>query len=97
MMSLNAVKEFLEKAAQDKELQGEIAVAVKEAEDRIAAVTGVAARHGFQFTPEELSKILESAQGTADSEPTDEELDAVAGGRSAFKRVKYAPGYTPDF
>ena len=83
-MSIEAVNQFLTKVSEDQELQAELATAM-EAEDDRQASTELAAKHGYDFTPEELASEMENRQSEFQSkheanELSEEELEAVAGG-----------------
>jgi len=94
-MSAEAVKEFFDRMAQDEALRDEVIAAVKQADDRNSVTSEIAAKHGFQFTAEELAKILDATQGADKDELTPEELEAVAAGLLVFQQIKFAPPYVP--
>lgn len=94
-MSAQDLKEFLEKIDQDEALRDELTGVVKARDDKEAATAEVAARHGFQFSAEELKRVLDATQGTASSELDEEELDAVAAGFTVFQQIMFAPPYVP--
>ncbi|MGD1913914.1 MAG: Nif11-like leader peptide family natural product precursor [Rivularia sp. (in: cyanobacteria)] len=80
-MSIDAVNQFLEKVAQDSKIQEELAQ-VMEAEDHRQAAVELGAKHGFEFTSEELMTEVEKRQQAAieSGQLSEEELEAVAGG-----------------
>jgi predicted ribosomally synthesized peptide with nif11-like leader len=87
-MSLEAVNQFLQKVTEDEQLQEELAKALEAENDRKAA-TDLAAKHGYDFTPDELwteiqNRQSEFQQKQVTEELSEEELEAVAGGFCAF-------------
>jgi predicted ribosomally synthesized peptide with nif11-like leader len=83
-MSIQAVNQFLTKVGEDQQLQAELAQAMEAENDRQAA-TELGAKHGYEFTPEELASEVENRQSEFQSrqsanELSEEELEAVAGG-----------------
>ena len=83
-MSIKSVKQFLSKVTEDQELQAELATAMEAENDRQAA-TELGAKHGFQFTPEELGSEIANRQSEfqtkqSANELSEQELEAVAGG-----------------
>ena len=85
-MSTQAVNEFLQKVTEDPQLQEELAKALEAENDRQAA-TDLAAKHGYQFTADELwaeiqHRQSELGQSQDSGELNEEELEAVAGGRN---------------
>ena len=83
-MSIEAVNQFLTKVTEDQELQAELAKAMEGENDRQAA-TQLGAKHGFQFTPEELASEIANRQSEfqtqqSANELSEQELEAVAGG-----------------
>jgi predicted ribosomally synthesized peptide with nif11-like leader len=83
-MSTEAVNEFLQKVTEDPQLQEELAKALEAENDR-QAVTDLAVKHGYQFTPEELWAEIQNRQSEFEQkqdagELNEEELEAVAGG-----------------
>ena len=83
-MSTQAVNEFLQKVSEDSQLQEELAQALETENDRQAA-TDLAAKHGYQFTADELwaeiqNRQSEFSQSQDSGELNEEELEAVAGG-----------------
>jgi predicted ribosomally synthesized peptide with nif11-like leader len=84
-MSIEAVNQFLQKVTEDQQLQEELAKALESENDRQAA-TDLAAKYGYEFTPDELwaevqNRQSEFQQKQQAGELSDEELEAVAGGR----------------
>jgi len=94
-MSTRSIKDFLDKIAQDESLRNELTSAVKARDDKEVAAAEVAAKHGFEVDVSELKRILDAAQTGAKEELTEEELDAVAAGRSVFQQIRFAPPYVP--
>ena len=83
-MTIEAVNHFLTQVNQDGTLQAELSQAIL-AEDKYQATTELAAKYGYEFTPEELSARIEElesvrAKESANGELNEEELEAVAGG-----------------
>ena len=83
-MSIKSVHQFLSKVTEDQELQAELAAAMEAENDRQAA-TELGAKHGFQFTPEELGSEIANRQSEfqtkqSANELSEQELEAVAGG-----------------
>jgi predicted ribosomally synthesized peptide with nif11-like leader len=80
-MSIESVNQFLQKVAQDTQLQEEIAKAMESENDR-QAVVELGAKYGYQFTSDELGQeIQKNQQAAVDSgELSEDELEAVAGG-----------------
>jgi predicted ribosomally synthesized peptide with nif11-like leader len=83
-MSIASVQEFLTAVSSDLSLQEELAMAMN-AENDSEAVTALAQSKGYDFTADELSQEIASRQAAMpdDSELTDDELEAVAGGGTA--------------
>ncbi len=77
-MSIEAVEKFLIRVKENQELQEEVAQAVQE-ENHREAVVELAAKHGFDFTPEELGNKVKNSLATGTL--TEEELTAICGGR----------------
>ena len=97
-MSMEAVNQFLTKVSQEQELQAELAQAM-EAEDDRQAATELAAKHGYDFTPDELWSEIQNRQSEFQSkqkagELSEEELEAVAGGACTPAAVIGAVGAT---
>lgn len=83
-MSIEAVNQFLIKVIQKQQLRVEIARVIKTRNPR-QAVTELGAKHGYEFTPEELVIQLQNYQNqslarAASNELSEEELETVAGG-----------------
>ena len=79
-MTIEAVNQFLTKVNEDKNLQAEVSQAV-ESENKTQAVASLAAKHGYEFTPEELgSQVEQVMEAQKESELSEAELEAVAGG-----------------
>ncbi|AFY58611.1 bacteriocin propeptide, TIGR03798 family [Rivularia sp. PCC 7116] len=83
-MSIEAVNKFLDKVAQESKIQEELAQAMQAENDR-QAVVDLGAKHGFEFTGDELMTEIEKRQKAAieSGELNEEELEAVAGGAKA--------------
>ena len=75
-MSVENVKAFFEKVAEDKELQEKLKALAEREEAMYADLVQIASAAGFEFTTADARK----AHVAAASELSDEELDAVAGG-----------------
>jgi predicted ribosomally synthesized peptide with nif11-like leader len=87
-MTIASVQAFLEQVTQDKSLQEKLATAMEAPNDR-QAVTELARSQGFEFTPDELWQEIQNRQAEAqrkqqDGELSEEELEAVAGGKDGF-------------
>ena len=83
-MTIEAVNQFLTKVSEDQQLQGELAQAMEAENDRQAA-TELAAKYGYDFTPDELWSEIQNRQSEfqskqSENELSEEELEAVAGG-----------------
>ncbi|MDJ0650319.1 MAG: Nif11-like leader peptide family RiPP precursor [Xenococcaceae cyanobacterium MO_188.B19] len=83
-MTIEAVNQFLTKVGEDQQLQAELAQ-VMEAENDCQAATELAAKYGYDFTPEELASEIEKRQNEFQNNDTsdelsEEELESVAGG-----------------
>jgi predicted ribosomally synthesized peptide with nif11-like leader len=81
-MSAEAVNQFLQKVAEDPQLQEELAQALEADNDRQAAAD-LATKHGYQFTPDELWAEIQNRQSEfqqSTDELSEDELEAVAGG-----------------
>jgi predicted ribosomally synthesized peptide with nif11-like leader len=94
-MSTQSLTDFLAKMTEDAALRDEVFAAVKAADNRLTVAAEVARKHGYEFTDDELKKILDAAQGSEPAELTEEELEAVAAGRLVFQLIKFAPPYVP--
>ncbi|MGB6295374.1 MAG: Nif11-like leader peptide family RiPP precursor [Rivularia sp. (in: cyanobacteria)] len=77
-MSIEAVSEFLEKVSHHEKLQQELLEIMEFNENDQVRVTELAAKHGFDFTPNELLQQVEQLH--SDEQLNDEELEYVAGG-----------------
>ena len=92
-MSVEKVTQFLMKVGSDSGLRTEFEALP--AEGWAAAVTTMAARHGFEFSIDDLASFYASQNdGGADEdmELSDDMLDAVAGG---FEPLPPPPGVAP--
>lgn len=84
-MTVEAVSQFLKKAFEDDTILEEVAKAIEAGGDR-EEIVQLAAKHGYQFTPDELGSSIEemTAAGAKIRQQAVElgetELDAVAGG-----------------
>ncbi|MBW4573794.1 MAG: Nif11-like leader peptide family RiPP precursor [Aphanothece sp. CMT-3BRIN-NPC111] len=85
-MSQEAVIQFFQALSQEKDLQGQLNYAFATAAPQ--QLIQVASENGYSFTPEELSAVLDN-QG----ELSDQQLEAVAGGR----RPQFVEFTNPDF
>jgi predicted ribosomally synthesized peptide with nif11-like leader len=80
-MSIEALTRFLERVSQEEALQEELDDALDLDQGAAAAVVSFGARHGFEFTADDLMTIVEEARRMGESDAlSDEELSAVAGG-----------------
>lgn len=83
-MNREAVNQFLQKVTEEPQLQQEFAKALEAGND-LQAATDLAAKHGYQFTPDELQAEVQNRQSEFQQrqdagELNEEELEAVAGG-----------------
>ena len=83
-MSTEAVNQFLQKVTEEPQLQQEFAKALEAGND-LQAATDLAAKHGYQITPDELQSEIHNRQSEFQQrqnagELNEEELEAVAGG-----------------
>jgi len=76
-MSVENVKAFFLKAAEDEALRAKLKALAEREEALYEDLVRIAAEAGFEFTAQDVRK----AHATADRELTDDELDAVAGGK----------------
>jgi predicted ribosomally synthesized peptide with nif11-like leader len=85
-MTIEAVNQFLTRVSQDEKLQQDLAnILQAEGNDREAA-TELGAKYGYQFTPDELWQEISNRQSEFQQrqqagELSDDELEAVAGGK----------------
>ena len=98
-MSMEAVNQFLTKVSEDQQLQAELAQAM-EAEDDQQAATELAAKYGYDFTPDELGLEIQNRQSEFQSNQeagtlSEEELEAVAGGGMVSITVSVATRFAP--
>ena len=88
-MSTEAVNQFLIKVSEDKELQAEVTTAMEAENDR-QAVTELAAKNGYDFTPDELALEITNRQSEfqqlQNHELSENELETIAGGSPTKKR-----------
>ncbi len=90
-MSIEAVNQFLDRVSSDRQLQAEVTQAMEAENDRLA-VTQLAAKHGFEFTPEELGSQVQNRQSEfqmnqEEGELNEAELESVAGGIIGFLQL----------
>ena len=83
-MNPEAVNQFLQKVTEEPQLQQEFAKTLEAGND-LQAATDLAAKHGYQFTPDELRAEIHNRQSEFQQrqnagELNEEELEAVAGG-----------------
>ena len=79
-MTIEAVNQFLTKVNHDEKFHSELSQAMETKRDLTAAVE-LAARHGYEFTLEELAAQIEQLKRIqAGEQLSEEELEAVAGG-----------------
>ena len=81
-MSAEAVTDFVDKIAAETALRGTVrrAVGDREGQAAAAAFAEVGAEHGFVFTADEVLRVSQDLMARGDSEFSDAELQAVAGG-----------------
>ena len=85
-MSSQAVNQFLQKVVEDEQLQQELAQILESQDNDREAAAALAAKHGYQFSPDELWQALQNRQSEFEAmknrgELQDDELEAVAGGK----------------
>lgn len=85
-MSSEAVNQFLQKVSEDNELQQELAQTLQAEGGRTEATSALAAKYGYDFTPEELLVAIEQRESEFQQlqeagELNEDELEAVAGGQ----------------
>jgi predicted ribosomally synthesized peptide with nif11-like leader len=87
-MTIRALADFLERANGDQALQAELSSAVEGKEESgCDELVRLAAGHGYHFTGEELHDALEKLRRqSTEGELSDDDLEAVAGGRTDFFR-----------
>ncbi|MGL5874044.1 MAG: Nif11-like leader peptide family natural product precursor [Xenococcaceae cyanobacterium] len=81
-MSIEAVNQFMQKVSEDTSLQSELAK-VSGSQTELQNIIDLGGKYGYEFTPEELSKEIQSRQSASqqsDGEISEKELEAVAGG-----------------
>lgn len=79
-MSTEAVTRFLQLLADNEQMRAELESRGKTAQERIAAAVELGADHGFEFTPDECTVVLDALNKHLSGELTDSELEAVSGG-----------------
>jgi predicted ribosomally synthesized peptide with nif11-like leader len=84
-MSVESINQFFQKLSEDEKLQQELAKAVESAENEGVATAELGAKHGYQFTSDELWQEIQNRHNEIQrskeaGELNDEELEAVAGG-----------------
>ena len=102
-MALEAVKAFYEEVAKNGALQKKIAAADAayngDTEDKKAAVEAIvlpiAKEAGFDFTAEEMVEYTDFAIGE-DTEISEDELEAVAGGVAVCLAIGFGNGNSMD-
>jgi predicted ribosomally synthesized peptide with nif11-like leader len=99
-MSFETVNQFLQKVSEDTLLQEELTQVLDSAENDREAATELGAKHGYQFTSEELWQGIQNRQSEFQvsqnqEELSDEELEAVAGGASPTLLVPIITHFIP--
>ncbi len=84
-MTVQAVTQFLRKVSEDEKLQEELAKVLETKDNDRVAATALGAKHGYQFTPDELwqeiqNRESEFQQSQKEGELSDQELETVSGG-----------------
>ena len=88
-MSKEAVIQLLTRAESDAGLKQELETALESGEDRESAFLQAAAKHGCDFTADEMQGVVTEADATPESaELSDEDLEKVAGGVGTFSAVR---------
>ena len=77
-MSREAIIQMLGQADKESGLQQELRAAMEGQADMAGSFVAAAAKHGFEFTAEELRNVLAETDG----EISDEKLSQIAGGAS---------------
>src|SRR5262245_50827009 len=93
-MTTEAVKQFWQKAKQDKALQTKLAaIQAKDQKAAITALLKVAGDAGFAFTAQEYEAAIKEAlaQQHAAGELKDKEMEAVSGGRLPITLITLPP------
>lgn len=95
-MSKEAIKEFYDFVQTKPDLQNELNSLLDDQEAMIARAVELGRQNNYNFTADELRETISAIEsGEASSELSDEELEAVAGGKvsgSADVRGGYGPG-----
>ena len=91
-MSSQAVNLFLQKVVEDEQLQQELAQILESQDNDREAAAALAAKHGYQFSPDELWQELQNRQSEFEAmknrgELNDSDLEAVAGGGTGLKQT----------
>jgi predicted ribosomally synthesized peptide with nif11-like leader len=84
-MSVQAVNQFLQKVSEDEKLQQELTNILQAGGEDRKEATELAAKYGYQFTPDELWQEIQHRQSEFQAnknsgELNEEDLEAVAGG-----------------
>lgn len=81
-MTTRAIQEFLERANSDEGLREELRALVEGPDETaLDALTALAAKHGFEFSVEELNEALDRVhERDLGGELTERDLEKVAGG-----------------
>ena len=79
-MSQHDVTAFLMRLTEDPALRAEVDVAGKNCDQQILALVLLGARHGFEFTPDDVKAVLDSVMSASkESDEAGEGLPAAAG------------------
>ena len=86
-MSMQSVRDFLQKARHDGALRQQLeGLKAKDKDTTVAALVRIAATAGCRFTPQEYEAAIreELARQHAAGEISEAQLEAVAGGRESY-------------
>jgi predicted ribosomally synthesized peptide with nif11-like leader len=81
-MSKQSIAMFLKRVSEDRGFEAELHAAVTGARESVPAILAFAARHGYDFSQDELEETLDAYEA-ADDELSEGELEHVAGGVGA--------------
>lgn len=85
-MSAEAIKAFIEKVREDEDLQTKLQSIDDDGEDALGQIIEIASEAGFSFEAEDYQTVVHEMAKVrhAAGELSDEELEAVAGGRDTL-------------
>ena len=85
-MSTDAATQFLEKVAADPALQDHAKVIAGGQQDVVTAAVALGSEHGFKFTAQEFTDVVNEVREAGSAELNDAQLGDVAGGAAYIKR-----------